>query len=506
MKCKKIITLIIATMLILLPMMTTQVKAVVGKVYNLETKQSDRGVNFTWSQVLGADGYNIYINTSNKGYEFIGSAKSCKVSIIGFKSTETYKAKVCAYELKNGEKIEGAFSQEVVVNYTTKTEEVKVLKVENLNISQSGDYISLSWTKVPNATGYEIDIGIPGFGYMNIGTAFSNNVFIKGGKIGQTYELRVRAYNNANGATVYGDYSDSKSITLKDEAQEEIIINKVSKVENVTVKNISENGAYITWNKASNATGYEIWLAKGSKKYSNILNTSKTYANISGLDSNTNYRVIIVAYNDSGKNKIYASDSSVVSFNTTAGVKLEQVKNLKTTVKNNSVTLSWNKVSNADGYDIYLAKGNGSFKYNKSTINGSITLNDLEYDTTYRVKVRAFKNVNGKEITSDYSIIKTFKTEKYINIGQVKNVSYYVIKDTVVLTWDKVSNVNGYEIEFTVPGIGGVTKLYTNTNSRVISGLTEKQYKYTARIRAYKIVNGMYEYGQYSEIQEFSGK
>lgn len=610
MRCKKIITLIIATMLILLPMMSTPVQAVVGKVYNLEAKQTGTSVNFTWSSVSGADGYNVYINTSNNGYEFIGSVKNSKATVIGFDSKKTYRAKICAYELsRTGEKIEGAYSSEINVKYTTDTPTISVSKVQNLTSSQSGEYIALNWNEVSNATGYQIEVGIPGFGYMNIGTALSNNVFIKGAKVGQTYEFRVRAYIITSETTVYGDYSNSTTITLKDDKQDEeikldkvtnlqvsnitsntayvkwnsvkkatgyevwlsknngkysrittttktyteisgldenttykvIIVAfndegenkvyapdsnavsfktlknnnnvKVSKVENVTIKNIYSNGADVTWNKAQNATGYEIWLAKGNQKFEYITKTDKTYASISGLQANTTYRIIITAYNDSGSNKIYASDSNVKSFTTEKTVDLN-IQGFTAEVKHrNEAYLQWWKNDDAKGYEVWLAKAGKSFtKQSKDATESSYILYDLDYNTKYSVKVRAYMYKNGQKVYGNFSTVKTFTTEKYNreddspSVGKVKNVSYYVVKDTVYLSWDKVPYAEGYEIEFTVPGLGGATIIRTQTNSRKISGLTEKNYKYTARIRAYRIINGTYEYGQYSEIQKFSGK
>lgn len=95
---------------------------------------------------------------------------------------------------------------------------------------------------------------------MNIGTALSNNVFIKGAKVGQTYEFRVRAYIINSEITVYGDYSNSTTITLKDDKQTEEI--KLDKVTNLQVSNITSNTAYAKWNSVKKATGYEVWLSK----------------------------------------------------------------------------------------------------------------------------------------------------------------------------------------------------------------------------------------------------
>lgn len=608
MKCKKMITIIIAAMLILLPMITTPVQAAVGKVYNLSVNQSENGMLFSWSEVSEADGYNIYINTSNKGYKMIGSVQSTKVSIIGFKNTETYKVKICAYELKNNQKNEGTFSEEVTVSLLTIDPETSLEKVNNLKVSQSGDYIKLNWSEVSKATGYEIDIRIPGFDYMNIGTALSNNIFVRGGKAGQTYEIRVRAYLEGNGTKKYGEYSTSSAITLKSEntnenEKEEITLNKVS---GISVSNVTTSSAYVKWNSTNNATGYEVWIAKGNEKYSKITNTIKTNTTISNLNSDTKYKVIIVAFNNEGASTIYAPDSSSVSFTTKEVEKPTKVKNLTTTVKNkNSVKISWKKVPNASGYEIHIAEDSDSFEYEKSTASTSCTINDLEYDTKYRVKVCAYKYVDGEKVLGDYSAIKTFYTEEdelekvkgltakvenkndvylewnenddaygyeiwisksggtyskkatttkceytlenlaystsykvkvraydYVSgkktygdfsavktvttakkntstsattLGRVKNVDSDVVNKRVTLTWNKVSGADGYHIQFSAPSIGEVINLYSTTNSRRIAGLTYGR-NYTAKIRAYKIVNGQYVYGEYSTLEKFVGQ
>ena len=510
MKCKKFITIIIATMLILLPMMTTTIQAAVGRVYNLTAQQNGVSVKFTWSEVSGADGYNLYINTSNKGYEFVGSVRSNQASVIGFNANETYKAKVCAYQQKsNGEKVEGTFA-EVAVTYTSKPQVISLPKVKNLEVSQSDQYIKLNWTEVKDATGYQIYVNMPGFGNVNLGSVRSNNAFIKGGAVGETYEFKVRAYKSTNGSFVYGELSDAATLTIKNNQYEEL---ELSRATGVIAKNITTTTAYVEWNKVKNATGYEVWLAKENGNYNKIKQTRNTYVNIKGLDSDTTYKVIIVAYNDEGSKTIYAKDSVVEKFTT----QREQVNNIRgfyVEVKHkNEAYLSWWKNDDADGYEVWLSKDGGSFvKQSKDATDSSYILYDLDYRTDYDVKVRAFRYRYGVKEYGNFSAIKSFTTERYDRyedspyVAKVTGVSYYVVKDSVFLSWNKVPNAAGYEIEFTVPGLGGVTKLYSNTNSREISGLTEKYYKYTARIRAYRIINGAYEYGQYSEIQKFSGK
>ena len=443
---------------------------------------------------------------------------------------------------------------------------------------------------------------------MNLGKVFSNNIFIKGGITGETYEFKICAYKETNSGTEYGEQSNSQAITIKKvENNVERII--VGQAKNLNISNVTKNSVLIKWDNANNATGYEIYLAKGNGNFTYLTSITKTYADISGLDYNTNYTFKVLPYNDQKNDKIYASNFSTIKF-TTAGSyeeeKLNQVKNLDIKVNKTSLTLSWDKVSNANGYNIYLAEGNGSFRYVKYSTGLTTTLNGLDYNKTYKVKVCAYKNVNGKEIEGEFSSTRTFTTEKdeienirgfnvevkhrneayvswwpiddvdgyeiwaaedgktfknigsttdstYIlydleyktdykvkvraykykngsqnygefsvakyfsterydkyedspNVGNINYVNYYVNGGTVYLSWNEVSNADGYEIEFTVPGLGGATKIRTTTNSREISGLTDKKNRYTARVREYKIINGAYEYGQYSEIKKFTAK
>lgn len=604
MKCKKIITIIIATLLILLPMMTTPTQAMVSKVYNLKADITGRGINFTWDKVTGADGYNLYINTESKGYEFIGSVSGTKASVVGFEENKTYKAKICAYELdKNGNKVEGTASKEVTVNYEN-TLEKTLSKIQNLNIKQEGKYIRLNWNEISNATGYYIYVNLPGFGYMSIGRVTSNSVFINGGKVGETYDFKVCAYKQTKNGIEYGETSNSACITFKNEEESNY---KIAQVTGVKVTNVTENLVKIMWNSAKNATNYDAYLAKENGAFKYISNTKNTYITISGLESDTSYKIIVVSKDN---NQNYGINSQVVKFTTNKDYKYEtpnQVKNLTVkVVDKTSAELEWTKVSKADGYDIYVAEGNGNFKYKKSTSDVNYTLNNLEYNTTYSVKVCAYRNFSGRELIGEFSTVKTFTTgkdtidnirgfnvevinrnEAYVswwldntvdgyevwvaedggsfkkeleteesncilyeleyltdydvkvrafkykngrkeygnytsiksfttkrydkyedspNVDKVTNVKYQVVGDTVYLNWNKVSGATGYEISFTVPGLGGATIIKTNTNSRTISGLTEKEYKYTARIRAYKIVNGIYQYGNYSEVVKFAGK
>lgn len=138
----------------------------------------------------------------------------------------------------------------------------------------------------------------------------------------------------------------------------------------------------------------------------------------------------------------------------------------------------------------------------------------LAYSTNYRVKVRAYKNqyINGRYETvyGNYSGIQSFKTESRSqttsnsNTAKVTGLKSTVRNTTVTLNWNKVTGAAGYEIDLSIPGIGNIP-YYASSNSTSIPGITGKNTQYTARVRAYKYVNGVKKYGSYSDVVRFKG-
>ncbi|MDE5671312.1 MAG: hypothetical protein K2I14_07640, partial [Eubacterium sp.] len=82
---------------------------------------------------------------------------------------------------------------------------------------------------------------------------------------------------------------------------------------------------------------------------------------------------------------------------------------LKATVnKNGSFKLSWNKVTGADKYELYIKQANGSYKLMKTTTATSFTTAVASKGKTYSYKVRAVTSKN-KNATSSYSKVASVK-------------------------------------------------------------------------------------------------
>ncbi|MDY2679965.1 MAG: hypothetical protein SOV50_04880, partial [Lentihominibacter sp.] len=71
------------------------------------------------------------------------------------------------------------------------------------------------------------------------------------------------------------------------------------------------------------------------------------------------------------------------------------------------VTVSWNKISGANGYKLYRATSrSGSYKLVKTTSSTSFTDRSLKKGKKYYYKLKAYRKVDGKLKYSSYSAVK----------------------------------------------------------------------------------------------------
>lgn len=119
--------------------------------------------------------------------------------------------------------------------------------------------------------------------------------------------------------------------------------------------------------------------------------------------------------NSNGNNSSNSSgDQNDNGKNQTSAKALAAVKNLKKKKgKKNTLTLSWKKVSGANGYEVYQAtKAKGKYKKIKTISKGKttrLTVKKLKAKKTYYFKVRAYKKNGGQKAYGTYSKVLKVK-------------------------------------------------------------------------------------------------
>lgn len=190
--------------------------------------------------------------------------------------------------------------------------------------------------------------------------------------------------------------------------------------------------------------------------------------------------------------------------------------NIQTTVKNpnkitgfklktnytNKVKLKWDKQSQITTYKIELYNKKTRKYECKKTINSddtSATIKGLIDGTTYKFRIRAIKNVNGKNYYGEYTYLKITTKPKKVTISKLK-----FAKKKLSIYWKKISNCSGYEIQYSLKSSFKSKKSIKiksrKTLSKTIKSLKSNK-KYYIRIRAYKQVEGKKIYGDYSKIK-----
>lgn len=169
------------------------------------------------------------------------------------------------------------------------------------------------------------------------------------------------------------------------------------------------------------------------------------------------------------------------------------------------VKISWKKVSNVSGYEIYRrAATDSEYKRIKTVTSGS-TLNytdtNVRHNVKYYYKVRAYKTVNKEKVRGAFSAVESTTVRvAEAEIDKITRVDYKSLK----ITWDSVKGATGYRVYRSKSKNGTYNKVATlagnSTESYTDTGLKcGRTYYY--KVRAYRKIDGVKYFGSYSDAK-----
>ena len=169
----------------------------------------NNSIKLAWSSQDYADGYQI-CNTSNR---VVATTNKNSYTVKGLNSCTTYKFKVRSYvENTDGTISYGDFSTAVSAKTLLNTPKLTAK-------STSRGKVTLSWTKVSKATGYEIYYSTKKDGiYTRLKTVSKSSTrkYVDAGLAsGEKYYYTIRAYRTANGVKTYSNYNTIKAVRVK---------------------------------------------------------------------------------------------------------------------------------------------------------------------------------------------------------------------------------------------------------------------------------------------------
>ena len=346
---------------------------------------------------------------------------------------------------------------------------------------------NLQWNKNISADGYVLD-KYDGSKWVTIKTFTSNantSFNVTGLKASTTFKFRIKAYKIYDITTVYSAHT---YLNVNTRPYTTTGMKCSSKT------NVSAN---LRWNKNISANGYVLDKYDGKKwvTIKTLTSNANTSFNVTGLKASKTFKFRLRAYKNFGSAKEYSA-YTYLNVNTrpytTTGMKCSSKTNV-------SANLQWNKNISADGY--VLDKYDGSkwvtIKTFTSNTNTSFNVTGLKASTTFKFRLRAYKNFGSAKEYSAFTYLNV-NTRPYTTTGfKMKSAT----KNTITLQWNKNISASGYCIEKWDGSKWVQIKRYTsNANVTYTATGLKANTAYKFRIRAYKTIGNVNVYSAYSAV------
>ncbi|MDD6145604.1 MAG: fibronectin type III domain-containing protein [Oscillospiraceae bacterium] len=349
-------------------------------------------------------------------------------------------------------------------------------KVTGVKASTTDSKVTLSWSAVPGATGYQVYL-YTAEGWKRLGNTANTKCTLSGYSAATAYKFRVRAYAKNAAAKhdsykyLYSPFSDTCTA-----------ITTLKKPATVKASSIAYNSAKLSWSAVSKASGYQLWLydTDAGKWVCKYQGTANSYT-LTGLSPAKTYSVRARGFVKVSGKWIY-SPVNEYTFKTAPA----QIKTFTAEATGpDTVKLVWSSAGSVSGYQIKMAEvyDDGTYgayeKIDNFSSSERSTVVSVAGGAKYRFRITAYIYYNGEYIFSPwkYSVIVTTPLPKVENFraGSVTNTS-------ASLSWNIASGVSGYKL---YSGSTLIATLSRTQNTYVVKNLDEET-RYTFSIQTYK--------------------
>ena len=371
-------------------------------VSKLKADANGSTVQLSWTGgVTGAEGYVIYRRTEGGSYDEIGRTSGNTYSNTISAGIKYYYA-VAVY---SGSRTEDK-CPEVGVMY--------LVAPSGLSVSNTIASLTLKWNAVKGATGYEIYRAGTDGKYSKITTVTSTSYVDTNVKNNTQYSYKIKAYNAA-GASAF-----STAASLK---KTQISVSNLKADANGSKVQLSWTGG------VTGAEGYVIYRRTEGGSYTEIGRTAgNTYSDT--ISAGIKYYYAVAVYSGSrteGKcpevGAMYLATPSGLSVSNTIA----------------SLTLKWNAVKGATGYEIYRAGTDGKYSKIKTVTSTSYVDTNVKNNAQYSYRIKAYNTA----CTSAFSTAASLKKTQI----SVSNLKADANGSKVQLSWTGgVTGAEGYVI------------------------------------------------------------
>ena len=333
-------------------------------------------------------------------------------------------------------------------------------RVAGVSVEPEVGQLTVTWSQAADATGYKVQwkSGAQEFGADReavIDGATATEYTIPSLQAGTEYTVQVIA-TNLDGEE--GEPSLAVDATPKTAPPEQVI--------NVTVEPGVEQLA-VSWDEVADAGGYQVqWRSEaqefGADREAVIDGGTTTEYTIQALEPGTEYTVQVIA---TAENADDGPPSAAVT-GTPLAAASGQVSGVRVAAGVEQLTVSWNPVSEATGYQVQWRSGEDQ-EFATADVPGDTTeytIGSLAAGTEYTVQVVATRE-NAEDGAPSAAVTGIPLAPAP---GQVTNVTVTPGAQQLAVAWDAVTDADGYRVQWTAATrdfsaevAGGSTTEYT---------------------------------------------
>jgi len=314
----------------------------------------------------------------------------------------------------------------------------------------SSSQINLSWTNVPDEDGYKLYRSLSASGtYSQIETLGANVTTYSNTDLNPNtqYCYKVESYNSA-GSSGYSPYDCATT--------DQDLPSSPSWFTATTYSNSQIN---VSWEDVTNEDGYKLYRSlSASGTYSQIetLGANVTTYSNTDLNPNTQYCYKVESYNSAGSSGYSPYDCATTDQDLPSSPSWFTA----TTYSNSQINVSWEDVTNEDGYKLYRSLSASGTYSQIETLGANVTTysnTDLNPNTQYCYKVESYNSAGS----SGYSPYDCATTDQDLPSSPSWLTATTYSNSQINISWEDVTNEDGYKLYRSLSASGTYSQIET---------------------------------------------
>ncbi len=399
--------------------------AVYIAVPNLYIANVSDGLQISVTAVGGANSYEVKKSVNGGTFSLIKTLDSSSLSFVDTNVSDNIKYAYTVRAIAN-DSLKSDVSSQVVA---TRLAKPALKTIEN---KDNGIYIT--WGQVSTATSYDVYRKTGNGAFAPIGTSNTASYTDTTAVSGTAYTYTVVA-KNATGCSAY----DTAGKTIK----------RLNTPVNI-VSRTNASGIYVTWNAVSGADSYTIF-----RNGTEIGTSNTTRFEDKSAAQNTEFKYTIRANSGSYYSAINPTGAQGMNFGTVSLLKYTAIKN--------GITLTWNKLANAEGYRVYRKTASDTSYTKIATVTSGVSYNDTQMSSgvVYSYMIEAYKGTIVADMSAHVLSAKSLSAPVFtarnsgegkvrIEITAVRGADKYVIEraDGNSTTYQSLTTLTGGVLEY----------------------------------------------------------